>query len=146
MDSVTCNPKNGQLYLPIVIHDGDHSYNANYGKIIADNKDPKVDIIQPSSGLYLNNVKFFSVGNFPYAITVGPVRVSANIYDETGIESIDWYVNQHHIDFNGENRFGLWLDKNISGLKTGLNRVKVIVQDNAGNVNHDIIRINRIGR
>ena len=59
MDSVTCNPKNGQLYLPIVIHDGDHSYNANYGKIIADNKDPKVDIIQPSSGLYLNNVKFF---------------------------------------------------------------------------------------
>jgi len=131
----------GNVFVTAKLNNGTDG--SNYGSIIIDNEKPIVEIIRPKSGLYINDNRVISVGNLDYSFVIGDITITSIIYDENGVESVDWYVNEVHIDFNGENKYQWFLDKDAPFLNNGINTIKVIVRDKAGNINSDSIRINK---
>lgn len=108
----------------------------NSGSIIVDNTPPKIEILKPTSGLYLFDRIHLKKKIHPFlpeifegiSFVIGKVTINATAMDSNGISEIIWYLDGKLLkDFGFE-----WiLGSSDSILK--IHRIKIIVLDNARN-------------
>lgn len=99
---------------------------------------PTVRITKPGEFLYVNNKKTF----IPLPVVVGDVDIEAEAMDESGVEKVEFYVDNDlkHQDCLPPYIYSTW--QGFSFLKK--HTIKVVAYDKVGNTATDMVKVWRI--
>jgi hypothetical protein len=121
---------------------GSESDWSNPFTIIIEAEKPRVEIIKPLSGLYINNKRFFPQF-FHTSLIIGDVDIIVNASDQvSGVARVEFYIDQELKANSTTPPFSiLWT--NASKRLFHAHSINIVAYDNAGNMAENEILVRR---